>query len=357
MTSQREPHFGDGDGPEPEPMPRSTVVHSQGPRRPRGGGVGVPILIIALLAATGGSAYFAYTQSEERGRLVTALAAARQNSQIETLEARGQADQVKKLNTQLNSTQSARRAARKKVSGLNASLRKSAAKVAELEKSMKAAARAVKTARAERDKARAGKLSAEKNLAQTLRADSAGDDKVRALQAALKKAEQTAKDQAADLARLGKSHEEAETARAAAEEKARTAQRRADDNIATAEAEAAQQAADTAKAVKAAEAAKAARAAKSAATARAAKAAATTKAAKAATAARAAKAAEAAEAAKAPQPTAAADLPPGAVVVEESRRVTADGEIRTSAPRRTRQSSSFDSVLKAVEEMKLDSGN
>jgi chromosome segregation ATPase len=329
-------------------MHRSTVVHAQGPRRPRGGGAGVPILIIALLAATGGSAYFAYTQYEERGRLVTALAAARQNSQIETLEARGKADQVKKLNTQLNSTQSARRAARKKVSGLNASLRKSAAKVAELEKSLKAAAKAVKTAKAERNKARAGKLSAEKNLAQALRADSAGDAKVRALQAALKKAEQTAKDQAADLARLGKSHEEAETARATAEEKARTARRRVEDNIATAEAEAAQQAADTAKAVKAA---KAARAAKAAATARAAKAAATTKAAEAARAARTAAATDTR------QTTRAADLPPGAVVVEESRRVTADGEIRTSAPRQPRQSSSFDSVLKAIEEMKLDSDN
>ncbi len=42
-------------------------------------------------------------------------------------------------------------------------------------------------------------------------------------------------------------------------------------------------------------------------------------------------------------------------VIEESGRVTAEGEVRAPAPRRTRQASGFDSVLKAVEEMKLDS--
>lgn len=338
MTSQREPHFGDGDGPEPEPMHRSTVVHSQGPRQPRGGGVGVPILILVLLAATGSSAYYAYTQYEERGRLESALAAARQSSRIGSLEARGQADQVKKLNTQLNSTQSARRKARKKASSLAASLRKSTAKVAGLEKAAIAAAKATGAAKAERDRARAGKLSAEKSLAKALSADSAGDAKVQALRAALKKAGQTAKKQAAELERLGQAHEEAVAARAAAEEKTRTALRRVEDNLATAEAEATQRAADTAKAVKAA-------AAKSA------------KAAKITRAARAAKAPTTARTAKAAKATAAANLPPRAAVVEESGRVTAEGEVRAPAPPRTRRDSNFDSVLEAVEAMKLDSGD
>jgi hypothetical protein len=34
-----------------------------------------------------------------------------------------------------------------------------------------------------------------------------------------------------------------------------------------------------------------------------------------------------------------------------------EGEIRASAPRQSSQTSGFDSVLKAVEEMKLDTGN
>ena len=337
MTSQREPHFGDGEGAEPEPMHRSTVVHAQSPRRARrGGGLGASLLILILLAATGGSGYFAYTQYEERGRLETALAASRQSTRIEALEARGTADQVKKLNTQLNSTQSARRKARKKASSLTASLRKSEAKIAELEKAAGAASKALEQAKAERDRARAGKLGAERNLAEALRADSAGDAKVRALQKALKKAEGKAEERAVQLKRLGKAHEEAVAARAAAEEKAEAALKRAEESIATAKADAGKRAADTAKAIEAAEAAKAAKAAKLA---------------RAARAAREAKEAETAKAAEAVKASQAAAAP------RESRRVTAEGEIRTSAPARSRRTSGFDSVLKAVEEMKLDSGN